>query len=64
MKEYKVTITETNIWETKINANSEKEALEKAENEHAKNGFSFEYYENKPDAKGTPIVSFKNARET
>ena len=59
MKEYRVTITETNSWETKINANSEKEALEKAENEHSKNGFSFEYYKDI----GTPIVSFKNARE-
>jgi len=59
VSEYTIYVTEKNVWETKINANSEKEALEKAESKHSKNGFTFEFYK----GVGTPIVSFTKKGE-
>jgi|TARA_R100001530_G_scaffold73811_1_gene52011 hypothetical protein len=40
---YRITIIETNVWSTDVDANNKYEAINKAENNHAKKP-TFEFY--------------------
>tara|TARA_R110002020_G_scaffold397839_1_gene607906 strand:- start:650 stop:847 length:198 start_codon:yes stop_codon:yes gene_type:complete len=45
MKKYKVNIIETNVWSTEVEANSNAEAVNKAQDSHAQEGMTFEFYD-------------------